>query len=183
VKFPYRIGTDFFFYNLYLFPTAQAIIAIAERRKDMKIKYKFCDGTVQEVEVSAELYAAIQEIEQSERRLCWRDAKHVLSVGNFEYFLEINDIYVEDAAGNSPLDILLRREDVAQVRKAMTALTDKQRELIQKVFFEGMSLRQIAKQTGIAHQTLSESLAAIIKKLKNFFCKHPCHNPRFFLIS
>ena len=47
----------------------------------MKIRYKFCDGTVAEEEVSDGLYTAVQEIEQYERGIIkspykfWVDSK------------------------------------------------------------------------------------------------------------
>ena len=133
----------------------------------MKIRYKFCDGTVKEEEVSGEIYAAVQEIEQYERRLYWRDAKHKFSVDCIEGFLEKNDIDVEDA-GSDPLYILMSREDKAEVRKALSRLPEKQRGLIRKVFFEYKTTVEIAKEEGVDRTAISHRLASIYRKLKNF---------------
>ena len=50
----------------------------------------------------------------------------------------------------------------------MEKLSNKQRALLEKVFNQIMSLREIARQTGVSHQALSKQIAVIYKKLKKF---------------
>ena len=83
------------------------------------------------------------------------------------YLLE-NGIDFESPAAD-PLSVLLQNEDEKQIHKAMSTLSDKQRQLIEKVFYGEMSLREIARQTNVTHQALSKQLATIYKKLKKFF--------------
>ena len=131
----------------------------------MKIKYRFCDDTVQEVEVDEKLYAAIQEIEQYERRQCWRDAKYRFMVDSLENFLEKNDIDIEDA-GSDPQCLFIRYEDNALVHNAIARLSNSQRRLVKKVFFEEMTITAVAAQQHVSQQAISKKMAVIYKKLK-----------------
>ena len=129
-----------------------------------KIKYEFNDGTTSEIEVSDELYALHLLLLQAEKRNHWRETRRHISL-NY-----LNELGVDFADGGAdPLSALIRQEDDERLHKAMTGLSDKQRELVEKVFYENMSLREIAKQTGVSHQALSQQLATIYKKIKKLF--------------
>ena len=133
----------------------------------MKVKYKFCDGTEQEVEIGDELYAAIQKIERYERRLYWRDAKYRYAVDSLENYLEKNDLDIESAE-STPLDILMRKENVARVRNAMALLSDGQRALVEKVFFEGLRPLDIAISENTTKQAINSRLNKIYEKILSF---------------
>ena len=136
-----------------------------EERKDMKIKYKFCDGTTQEIEVGGELYAVIQEIEQRERRLCWRDAKHRFSVNSLEDFLERNGLDIE-AKASDPLSMLIRREESAASKKILGVLSYEQRELLELVYIDGKSMEEIAKAQGVKSGAVRQRMFRIMKRLE-----------------
>ena len=138
------------------------------------IKYKFADGTTSEIEVTDELYALHLQLVQEEKRNHWRETRRHTSL---EYLNE-NGIDFESPAAD-PLSVLLRSENEERIHKAMAALSDKQKRLVQAsdkqkrlvqaVFYEGKSLREIARQAGISHQALSKQLATVYKKIKKFF--------------
>ena len=118
------------------------------------IKYKFADGTTSEIEVTDELYALHLQLVQEEKRNHWRETRRHTSL---EYLNE-NGIDFESPAAD-PLSVLLRSENES----------DKQKRLVQAVFYEGKSLREIARQSDISHQALSKQLATVYKKIKKFF--------------
>lgn len=128
------------------------------------IKYTFADGTTSEIEVSDELYALHLQLLQAEKRNHWRETRRHISL-NY-----LNELGVDFEDGNAdPLSALIRQEDDERIHKAIAGLSDKQRELVEKVFYENMSLREIAKKTGVSHQALSQQLATIYKKIKKLF--------------
>ena len=151
------------------------------------IKYKFADGTTSEIEVTDELYALHLQLVQEEKRNHWRETRRHTSL---EYLNE-NGIDFESPAADplsvllrseneengidfespaaDPLSVLLRSENEERIHKAMAALSDKQKRLVQAVFYEGKSLREIARQSDISHQALSKQLATVYKKIKKFF--------------
>lgn len=129
----------------------------------LKIKYKFADGTTSEIEVSDELYALHLQLLQEEKRNHWRETRRHTSLN---FLMEQGVDFIDTAA--DLLTAVELREDDERIHKAMGALSDKQRVLLDKVFNENMSLREIARQTGVSHQALSKQLATIYKKLKKF---------------
>ncbi len=128
------------------------------------IKYKFADGTTSEIEVTDELYALHLQLVQEEKRNHWRETRRHTSLN---YLMEIGVDFTGTAA--DPVAAVELREDDERIHKAIAALSDKQKRLVQAVFYEGKSLREIARQSGISHQALSKQLATVYKKIKKFF--------------
>ena len=128
------------------------------------IKYKFADGTTSEIEVTDDLYALHLQLVQEEKRNHWRETRRHTSLN---YLMEIGVDFTGTAA--DPVAAVELREDDERIHKAIAALSDKQKRLVQAVFYEGKSLREIARQSGISHQALSKQLATVYKKIKKFF--------------
>ena len=128
------------------------------------IQYKFNDGTTKEISVTDELYALHLELLQEEKRNHWRETRRHISL---EYLME-QGVDIADHDNGDPLSALIEKTDDERIKNALSYLTDKQRALIEKVFYNDLSLREIARQTGISHQALSQQLATIYKKLKKF---------------
>ena len=126
-----------------------------------KIRYEFCDGTVSEVEVSDEVYAVHEQLTQDEKCNHKRETRRHLSLDA----LSDNGIDFEDSAGDC-LAELINQEDDARLSEALAILSDKQRILVEKVFWNNMTLREIAKEMNMSHQALSQQLATVFKKLK-----------------
>ena len=129
-----------------------------------KIKYTFSDGTTSEIEVTDELYALHLQLLQEEKRNHWKETRRHISLEN----LNENGIDFENPTAD-PFSVLLRSEDEERIHRALSALSDKQKRLVQAVFYEGKSLREIARQAGVSHQALSKQLATVYKKIKKFF--------------
>ena len=127
------------------------------------IQYKFNDGTIKQVSVTDELYALHLELLQEEKRNHWKETRRHISL---DYLME-QGADIADGDGD-PLSALIEKTDDERIHKALSLLSDKQRSLIEKVFYNDLSLREIARQTGISHQALSQQLATIYKKLKKF---------------
>ena len=128
------------------------------------IQYKFNDGTTKEISITDELYALHLELLQEEKRNHWRETRRHISL---EYLME-QGVDIADHDSGDPLSALIEKTDDERIKNALSYLTDKQRALIEKVFYNDMSLREIARQTGVSHQALSQQLATIYKKLKKF---------------
>ena len=128
------------------------------------IKYHFSDGTTSEIEATDEFYNIYAELVQQEKRNHWKETRRHTSLN---YLME-NGIDFESPAADL-LSVLIQQEDEKRIHSAMAALSDKQKRLVQAVFYEGKSLREIARQAGISHQALSKQLATVYKKIKKFF--------------
>ena len=128
------------------------------------IQYKFNDGTISEINVTDELYALHLELLQEEKRNYWKETRRHISL---EYLME-QGADIADHRDGDPLSALIEKTNDERIKTALSYLSDKQRALIEKVFYNDLSLREIARQTGISHQALSQQLATIYKKLKKF---------------
>ena len=126
-----------------------------------KIKYEFADGTTSEIEVTDEFYALHEQLANEEKRNNKRETRRHTSLN---YLHELGIDFADNAA--DPFTALIRRDDEERIHKAILKLSNKQQALLEKVFTQNMSLREIARQTGVSHQALSQQLATIYKKLK-----------------
>lgn len=127
------------------------------------IQYKFNDGSISEINVTDELYALHLELLQEEKRNHWKETRRHISL---DYLME-QGADIADGDGD-PLSALIEKTDDERIKTALSYLSDKQLSLIEKVFYNDLSLREIARQTGVSHQALSQQLATIYKKLKKF---------------
>ena len=128
------------------------------------IQYKFNDGSTSEINVTDELYALHLELLQEEKRNHWKETRRHTSL---DYLME-QGADIADHRDGDPLSALIEKTDDEKLKNALSYLSDKQRSLIEKVFYNDLSLREIARQTGVSHQALSQQLATIYKKLKKF---------------
>ena len=126
------------------------------------IKYKFADGTTNEVEVTEDIYLIHLELLQQEKRNHWKETRRHTSL----YYFTDMGIDFEDKRTESPLDLYIRKENIASVRKAMLCLTDKRRELIKLAYFQEMSFRAIAKEKGLSKSAISQRMKTIYKHLR-----------------
>ena len=125
------------------------------------IIYKFVDGTTNEIEVTDELYLIHLQLVQMEKRNHWRETRRHTSLN---YLIE-NGIDFEDKSADT-LAIIIRRENIERVHKALLTLSDKRRDLVRKFYYEEMTMRQIASQEGVSHTAISQRMKTIRKRLQ-----------------
>ncbi len=127
------------------------------------ITYKFADGTTSKVEVSDEIYALCEEMEIEEKSSERRETRrHVSMESLVEMNLEptVTDEYFKDE--------VFKDMESEGLQQAISQLLPSQITLLKRVFYEGESVTEIAKNDGIAVCSVSNRLARIYKKLKKF---------------
>ena len=125
------------------------------------IIYKFVDGTTNAIEVTYELYLIHLQLVQMEKRNHWRETRRHTSLN---YLIE-NGIDFEDKSADT-LAIIIRRENIERVHKALLTLSDKRRELVHKFYYEEMTMRAIARERGVSHSSISQQMATVRKHLQ-----------------
>ena len=103
------------------------------------IIYKLVDGTTNEIEVMDELYLIHLQLTKEEISNNRRETRRHTSL----YYLIENGIDFEDKSADT-LAIIIRRENIERVHKALLTLSDKRRELVHKFYYEELTMRQIA---------------------------------------
>ena len=101
------------------------------------------------------------ELLQQEKRNHWNETRQHASL----YYLIENGIDFEDKSADT-LAIIIQRENTERVHKALLTLSDKRRELVHKIYYEEMTMRQIASQTGVSHTAISQRMKTIRKRLQ-----------------
>lgn len=119
------------------------------------------DGTTNEIEVTDELYLIHLQLVQMEKRNHWRETRRHTSLN---YLIE-NGIDFDDKSADT-LAIIIRRENIERVHKALLTLSDKRRDLVRKFYYEEMTMRQIASQEGVSHTAISQRMKTIRKRLQ-----------------
>lgn len=131
-----------------------------------KIKYTFADGTTSEIEVTDELYALHEQLANEEKRNNKRETRRHTSLNAL---MELGVDFV-DIAADSFAAVELREND-ERIHKAIAALSDKQRALLKKVFYEDKTLTAIAKENNVSQPAITQQLATIYKKIKKLLEK------------
>ena len=125
------------------------------------IIYKFVDGTTNAVEVTEDIYLIHLELLQQEKRNHWRETRRHTSL----YYFTDMGIDFEDKRIDLFAEIV-RKENAERVHKALLTLSDKRRDLVRKFYYEEMTMRQIASQTGVSHAAISQRMKTIRKRLQ-----------------
>ena len=129
-----------------------------------KIIYQFADETQNEVEVSDEFYAQYQEMEKEEKNKNRAETRRHISLS------QMQENGFEPALQEPSLEeTLIKEEQLDLLRKAMETLTDKQKELVNKVYFENRTIISIAREEGVSDRAIIYRLEKIHKKIKKFF--------------
>ena len=128
----------------------------------MKIRYEFAMGETSEIEVSEELGQAIAEMT---RRAALKDRAETRRHMSLERLLEMGVPFADGSDIGALAEWAL---DKASLIRAIEQLPPQQRELVRKVYFEGISIAGIAREEGVLPATVSHRLERIYRKLKKF---------------
>ena len=128
----------------------------------MKIKYKFVDGTVAEVEVDESIGTVIKESRRLEVNLARKESYHCYSLEAIRYE------GAEYSDGETPETKMERELDTERIAQALDGLSEVQRRRI-LMLAEGKSVREIARREGKEIKTIRESLDSARKNFLKFF--------------
>ena len=124
------------------------------------IKYKFANGDKSEVEVSDDLYDFYMSLRRKETNSDKTETRRHVSLDTLvESSTEptVNDDYFADN------QVMFTNP---KLERAFKLLSDKQQELIIKVFWQDMTVSEVARQEGVSVPNISMRLQRIYKKLR-----------------
>jgi len=130
----------------------------------MKVKYTFANGEVVEVEVDAMWEAELKELDRLEHNNDQTETRRhcTLNVlGDEGEWLSCDAV--------DPANILEKKEFADNISGVLDKLTVKQRDAIERIHLEGMSITAYAKLNGISQQVAAKRLYAAEKKFRFFF--------------
>jgi len=130
----------------------------------MKVKYEFLTGEIVEVEVPNDIGEVSIELGRDTYNSDRRETRRHNSVEK----LQAQGIQMADGSVDL-VSIIEKKETREALFDALDRLLPQQRELIQKVFFEGRSMVTVAEELGITKQACNGRLNKIYQRLKNYF--------------
>ncbi len=119
------------------------------------------DGKKQSANVQDSIYGELTELDKQERLDDRRETRRCQSL---EASMENGFDVIDDTAD---IDVILdKKERYKALYAALAKLPAKQRELIQKVFFEGISQAEIARREDVSRVAIAIRLQKILTKLR-----------------
>lgn len=146
---PYRIP-DF----RKLYPEASEEVIAVLRTTERKMQY-------QEYDLKAEQTVIDQENQTVEIIPSREDS--------YERLLELEVQFGEETVSTE--DAAIRNIEARQLHKALSLLSDDERYLIEQLYFEERTERELARELGIYHNAVHKRKQLILDKLKTFFKK------------
>lgn len=136
--------------------------------------YITVDG--QDVEVSEEVYLAYSQMERRERYILDEmEVEQKLSLESFEGD-DMKLEFLTEEHVSSAEEILIEEEteqerlaQMAMLRVAMETLDEEDRNLINALYYEGLSTRQYAAVLGVTQRAVMKRKQRIISELKKYF--------------
>lgn len=65
-------------------------------------------------------------------------------------------------------ELIIQHLEIQQLHRALSLLSEDERYLIEQIYFEGRTEREMAKELGVYHNAVHKKKQLILKKLKNF---------------
>jgi DNA-directed RNA polymerase specialized sigma24 family protein len=129
-----------------------------------KDRYIWIDGM--KVPVTEEVYRAYY-------RPVWREAKQKEVRGDMEYSLDALEDAGFEAVSNDPLvdEIVADKLLLDELYAALAELTDDERSLIDALYYQEKSEREVSKETGVPRKTLSYHKTKLMDKLRRLIEK------------
>ena len=128
----------------------------------MKIKYQFVNGKTVELEVTEEWASIMIDLDRQEYNVNHKETRRHCSLD------ALNQHESFFASDENTEDIVLQNIEAKRLSEAIQTLTPRQRELIEKVFFQGRTYADIAREEHKSPSTIRESMSYALKKLKKF---------------
>ena len=137
-----------------------------------KIRYVFRDGTVSEVEVGEEFYAVYEAMDKADKLRERRETRrHISWEGLEESGFDIAD---KDFLFTGIDEEKSEKEsEKERLYEAMAKLLPLQRELINKIYYEGKTSANIAAEEGVGKSAVSNRLKRIFSVLRKNLEKTP----------
>ena len=123
-----------------------------------KVSFINADGKAQEIMVTDEVYAAIQDLDRKERLNERKETRHCQSLEqSLDNGWDIADLTVDT------IKLIERKAKYKALYKALNTLPSKQRQLIYLVFFKGVSQKEIARKENVSKAAITIRIQRILK--------------------
>lgn len=128
--------------------------------------YLYAEGEMHEV--SEKVYRAYYKSQNHEEYLAKRDTTKVVSYNALDTETTTGESLMPDMEDSSPEDKALAKELVEQLHRCLALLPKAERDLIEAIYFEGMTETEYAGKVKMSTSGVSRRLGKILSKLRMF---------------
>jgi len=123
-----------------------------------------------QIEVNQEIYQAYYGIERHTRTLDEKDQRHGLVLySNLDTPELSGEAMIPDCDAVSTEDAAITRILCEKLHRCLVLLPESDRKLLQAIYFEGLSERELAEQSSVPQSTINDRRRRAIQRLKKFF--------------
>ncbi len=123
-----------------------------------------------QIEVNQEIYQAYYGIERHARTLDEKDQCHGLALySNLDTPELSGEAMIPDRDAVSTEDAAIARILCETLHRCLALLPESDRKLLQAIYFEGLSERELAEQSSVPQSTVHDRRRRAIQRLKKFF--------------
>jgi RNA polymerase sigma factor (sigma-70 family) len=120
------------------------------------------------VEVTEDVYTAFWTMDRHAKTLEEKDTRnHVFSYDALDTDDMLGAELFPDQSSSSMEDQVIAKMMAAKLRRCIALLPEEDRKLIQAIYYDGLSEREVAKRDGIPRMTIKYRLGQIVQKLQN----------------
>ena len=138
-------------------------------KKKVTYKLEQTKSIIVEVE-TAEQEQKIKEFNRDFERIDRQNRRIIAKTDSLEQMYEETGYELADDTA-SPEEQYEQKELKETIAKAMEGLTEKQKIVIYKTFWEEKTLREISRELKVHHSSIEEIYSLAMKKLKKYFEK------------
>ena len=130
----------------------------------MKISYEFVTGESIEIDVPEDIAEISIEIDKGISNSNRRESRRHLSIGKIE---EIG-IQISDPSVDVPATVIKETTD-KELMNAVNQLLPEQQALIRQIFYDEISITEVARRDGVTEGAVRNRLRKIYSRLKKVF--------------
>ena len=124
------------------------------------------------VEVSEEIYRAYYGLRNHEKYLERKDFKNgKILYSNLDTDENLGEEIIHDEFASSVEEIIVTALMIEKLRVCIRLLSEAEQELIEQLYFKGITQAQLERETGVKQQTYSYREKKILEKLKKLLEK------------
>lgn len=130
---------------------------------ERKIRFVFVDdeGVNMNVMVSRSFIETYKNLKKEEARI---ERKETRRHSSREMLLEKGWEFADNSP--DPLNKIMEKEKVNYIEKALKVLTEEQKRLASQVYYEGLSMAEIARREGVDSSAIRHRMKRIREKMK-----------------
>lgn len=130
----------------------------------MKYKYDFCNEAV-EIDVPEEWVRVLQDLDREEYNSDHKERRRSISLEVFD------PDEIEMATNKDVEEMILANIDANLVRKCIQRLPNRERYLIDQIYFLNRSYSEVAREEGVNESSIRRAAERAFRHLKNILLK------------